>query len=523
MRVAVFCLAALLLLGVSPLGATDPAEILQTRCAACHGHLEGGRLHRISDQRKTPEGWATTIARMEHLHNLQVTEDERRALVKYLSDTQGLAPEETRGFRYVLERRGEVVEAPPDEELSVLCGRCHSYAKVALQRRTEAEWLKLAHFHVGQWPSLEYQSRGRDREWWEIASTKAPARLATLYPLSSPAWSAWQGREKRDLSGSWRVVGHRPGIGDYEGRMSVARSAPDEYAITLDLRYADGTKASGKGTAIVYTGYEWRGSLDLGKEKVSQVLALSEDGQELSGRWFLADSDVLGADLHAVRDGGAPRILAVEPPFLKSRQQTEVAIHGVGLDGDVSFGDGIEVERRAATADTVRVLVRAKPGAAVGARAVTVGKAEAGGLFAVYDKIDSVRVEPPYAIARLGGGGGTTPPVPVQFDAIAYLDGPDGKPGTADDVRLGSVKARWSVSDFDATAEKLADAKFAGTMKPGGLFVPAEAGPNPRRPFKTNNAGDLKVHATVADGERKMDGTGHLVVTVQRWVDPLVR
>ncbi len=92
--------------------------------------------------------------------------------------------------------------------------------------------------------------------------------------------------------------------------MSVARSAPDEYAITLDFRYADGTKASGKGSAIIYTGYEWRGSLDLGNEKISQVLALSEDGQELSGRWFVTDSDVLGADLHAVRDGGAPRILA---------------------------------------------------------------------------------------------------------------------------------------------------------------------------------------------------------------------
>lgn len=523
MRVAVFCLLALLLVGAPPLPAADAPEILQTRCTACHRQLDGGRLNRISDQRKTPEGWMMTIARMEHLHNLQVSDDERRSLVKYLSDTQGLAPEETRGFRYVLEQRTDVIEAPPDEELGVLCGRCHSYAKVALQRRPEGEWLKLAHFHVGQWPSLEYQSRGRDREWWEIASTRSPARLAALYPLTAPAWSAWRTHEKRDPSGSWRVVGHRPGMGDYEGRMSVARSAADEYAITLDLRYADGTHASGKGSAIVYTGYEWRGSLDVGNEKISQVLALSEDGQELSGRWFLTDSDVLGADVRAVRDSGPAQILAVEPLLLKSGAQTEVAIHGVGLDGDVSLGDGVEIERRAATPDTVRVLARAKQGAAVGARAVKVGKTEAQGLFAIYDKIGSVRVEPPYAIARVGGGGGTRPPVPVQFDAIAYLDGPDGKPGTADDVRLGTMKARWSVTDFDATAEKLEDARFAGTMKPGGLFVPADAGPNPRRPFHTNNAGDLKVHATVADGPRSVQGTAHLVVTVQRWVDPPLR
>jgi quinohemoprotein amine dehydrogenase len=73
MKVAVFCLLALLLVGASPLPAADAPEILQTRCTACHRQLDGGRLNRISDQRKTPEGWMMTIARMEHLHNLQVT------------------------------------------------------------------------------------------------------------------------------------------------------------------------------------------------------------------------------------------------------------------------------------------------------------------------------------------------------------------------------------------------------------------------------------------------------------------
>jgi len=113
--------------------------------------------------------------------------------------------------------------------------------------------------------------------------------------------------------------------------------------------------------------------------------------------------------------------------------------------------------------------------------------------------------------------------VPVQFDAVAYLDGPDGKPGTDDDVRLGVMKARWSVSDFDETAEKLMDARYAGSMKPGGLFMPAEAGPNPRRPYHTNNAGDLRVRASVADGSRTVQGTAHLIVTLQRWVDPPLR
>ena len=130
MRLLASCVVAVLLGGVAPLRAADAPELLQTRCGACHRHLDGVRLSRINEQRKTPEGWSMTIARMQHIHNLQVTDDERRALVKYLADTQGLAPEETRGFRYALERRTDVVEAPPDEELAVVCGRCHSYAQV---------------------------------------------------------------------------------------------------------------------------------------------------------------------------------------------------------------------------------------------------------------------------------------------------------------------------------------------------------------------------------------------------------
>jgi quinohemoprotein amine dehydrogenase len=523
MRLLASCLVAALLGGVTTLRAADAPELLQTRCVACHRRLDDGRLTRINEQRKSPEGWSQTIARMQHLHGLQVTDEERRVVVKYLADTQGLAPEETSGFRYALERRPDVVEAPPDEDLAVLCGRCHSFARVALERRDAAEWLKLANFHLGQWPTLEYQSHGRDRNWWEIASTHAPDRLAALYPLSTEAWDRWRKHQKADPSGSWRVVGHRPGKGAYEGRMTVTRSAADEYATALEVRYADGSTASGKGNAVVYTGYEWRGSLELGRENVSEVLALSEGGNELSGRWFLTESDSLGADLHAVREGGEPRILAVEPSFLRSGQQTEVTIHGVGLAGDVSLGDGVEIERRDATADTVRVLARARRGVAAGQRDVTVGNVHARGLFAIYEKIGSVRVEPPYAVARVGGGGGANAPAPVPFDAIAYLDGPDGKSGTNDDVRLGVMKARWSVSDFDETAEKLMDAKYAGSMKPGGLFMPAEAGPNPRRPYRTNNAGDLRVRASVADGSRTVQGTAHLIITLQRWVDPPLR
>jgi quinohemoprotein amine dehydrogenase len=145
---------------------------------------------------------------------------------------------------------------------------------------------------------------GRDREWWEIASTLAGAPRRAASSDDARLVGLADAREARSF-GSWRVVGHRPGMGGYEGRMSVARSAADEHAVTLDLRYADGTHASGKGSAIVYTGYEWRGASTREREDLAGARALR--GWTEFPRWFLTDSDVLGADVRAVRDDGRRR------------------------------------------------------------------------------------------------------------------------------------------------------------------------------------------------------------------------
>ena len=68
------------------------------------------------------------------------------------------------------------------------------------------------------------------------------------------------------------------------------------------------------------------------------------------------------------------------------------------------------------------------------------------------------------------------------------------------------------------------DVAFAGQIdSQKGFFTPAAAGPNPERKFGTNNTGDLSVVAKVKDGDREVEGESHLVVTVQRWVDPPVR
>ncbi|MCB1847695.1 MAG: hypothetical protein KDI04_10040, partial [Halieaceae bacterium] len=43
------------------------------------------------------------------------------------------------------------------------------------------------------------------------------------------------------------------------------------------------------------------------------------------------------------------------------------------------------------------------------------------------------------------------------------------------------------------------------------------------RKYQTNNAGNLRVVATVQQGDKTLQGDGHLIVTVQRWNNPPIR
>jgi len=162
--------------------------------------------------------------------------------------------------------------------------------------------------------------------------------------------------------------------------------------------------------------------------------------------------------------------------------------------------------------------VTVEPDAAAGLRGVSVGRVTGADFAVVYTRIDRIEVEPKYAIARLGGG--RIDPVTSQFEAVAYLDLPAAGPGKPAAVRLGALPASWTVAPHNAQAEAAQDVKFAGKIDQSGRFLPAEAGPNPARPFSGNNVGDLSVIATVKDGAREVAGRSHLIVTVQRWNTP---
>lgn len=507
-----------LALGCSPLAyavtGNDGAAAVRNDCSGCHRETAPGHFDRISDIRKTPEGWSMTLFRMHQVHGLALDPAERERVLRYLSEVGGLAPEEAAAGRFALERRPDAKDLTIDADTQAMCGRCHSLARVALQRRDAGEWLKLAHTHVGQWPSLEYQQGGRDRFWWQSATTEYPQKLAALYPLDTPAWRAWSKRQHPNLAGRWIVYGHTPGHGDYHGTAEISRKGADEYAATYSLSYLDGSRLDGTSKSIVYTGYEWRGSASLAGTPVREVFAASADGRQINGRWFQAEHTEEGGDWNAQRADGAPGILAVYPRAIRAGATAQLAIIGRGLQGEVSVGPGSHatIVSRGPNALVVNLTLDAT--ASQGLRDVTVGRLKMPGGLAVYRNVDRVAVEPAYAIARLGGG--KLAPVTAQFEAIGYLDGPGGH----DPVSLGPLPATWTVAPHDALAERAQDVKFSGSIDTNGRFVPAGAGPNPAREFSGNNVGDLSVVATIKEAGGAVQAKSHLIVTVQRWNTP---
>lgn len=491
-------------------------QILQETCIACHAEVEDGQFSRISAQRKTPEGWLMTLARMQVTHGVELNNDDRRTLVKYLSDNQGLAPSEAQDSRYAIERRLNTIEDYQTEELGEMCARCHSGARFALQRRPEQEWKHLIHFHLGQWHSLEYQSFSRDRDWFDIAINKTAGELTSRFPYESKEWEQWQSDkpEAASLVGTWSFSGHYTGEGEVRGRMEVSAKANDQFDVKLDGYYADGRPFSGSGTAVLYNGYEWRANIKVGEHTMRQVF--SAVNGEMQGRMFERDYDERGLDFNAAQ-AGKTRILAIQPGYLKRGTEATLTVIGTDIKAAPDFGPGVEVLKvESKSAEHVTVKVKVSKDAELGVRSAQLNGVS-GGQLALYQSIESIKVLPDYSIARVGGNGGTTEKVQGRFDAEAWALEADGKTP----YRVGIVPASWSVAAFDEKSLATDDARFAGKMQAEtGIFTPGDAGPNPERKMNASNVGNLKVIAKVEDSGRQLQGEGHMIVTVQRWSVP---
>ncbi len=525
MKRAAYLGSAVALLSISGTAlAADGLQIIKKNCLSCHTETGNSDtpFSRISEQRKTPEGWMTTLYRMKTQRGLNISPEEEQILIKYLSDTQGLAPSETLAQRYILERTPNKVEEV-DPAYAEMCTRCHSGARFGMQRRTQGEWEKLVHFHMGQYPTIEYHALARDRAWFDIALNDVAPKLAADYPFKAQAWDDWAAKPKSDLTGNWMMSGYLPEKGDFSAQLSVIKEADDRYVLLVNGTYADGSKLNGSGSAKVFTGYEWRASLIIDGQALKQVLATDEQGVRMSGRMFVKGADEIGGAITAVKAGNSPAIAAVSPTYVKQGSTQTLVITGANLDQPLSFGEGLDAKVVSQASDHIVAQVKAGADAPVGMRTLSIGSARLDDAIAVFDKLARVDITPNDSIARIGGNGGLIPKQKAVYRAVGYAAGADGKPGTEDDLKLGYMPASWSLKPFDQVAEEDHDLKYAGKIDARGIFTPGDAGLNPERRMSANNVGNLTVVGTVTEGEQMLSGNAHLMVTVQDYVRSLIQ
>jgi quinohemoprotein amine dehydrogenase len=446
-----------------------------------------------------------TLIRMVRTHGAQLQPDEVRTFVKHLSDRYGLAPSEVEPFRYMLEKRNaKVVQHEVPKFMQASCMQCHSYERTALQRRTQESWGHIPDMKLGLFTNTENvtASSGLLQDfWYDEVKKKVTPHLAKQFPFTTAAWTKWQAKAKTDYAGDWKIVGHDAGKGgEYTGRVTLKALGDDKYEGNFALEFSDGSKVSGKTTGVMYTGFQWRGSVQLEGGKIQrEILFASEEGSTLQGRRVLTPVGDLGMDEIWYRSGGTAQLLSVNPATIQVGEKQTVKIFGSSLPANLTaaalgFGNGVTVTSLNQTGDDTIVaeLVAAK-GAAVGLRQVRLQGVSGVLPFYVYRTIDYIALSPETAFARPGGDN--VPKYMQQFEAYAYLNGKDGVKGTKDDVRLHRVRPeKWNLEEYIKRLND-DDMHFVGAVDENGLFVPAQAGPNPQRHMMDHNIGDVWVEA----------------------------
>ena len=508
-------------------------QTLVDRCSSCHTVDDEGRMSRISFLRKTPEGWQTSVRRMVALHEVRMSPAEAREIVRYLSNEQGIAPEELRPGRFEVERRLIDHDYDGDSDVEFTCIQCHSMGRVITQRRTREEWELLIATHRGLYPLVDFQAfrrSGPAPTEPEADGSPPDARhpmdravdhLSQVFPLETPEWSAWAATMRSPrLAGTWALSGYEPGKGPLYGTVTIAADPadPDAFSTSATYAYAEsGNRVERSGRSLVYAGYQWRGRSDPGREtELREVMMVERDQREMAGRWFTGAYDEIGPDVTLRRVGGDPVITGVYPPAVERGGSVEVRVFGGGLrpasEDDLDFGSGVSVTSVDGPNDgALRLRLAVAESADVGARDLVAFGHVLELALVVHDGVDRIAVVPQTGMARVGGAN--LPKGYQTFDAIGYDDGPDGEPETGDDLELGRVPVSWSVEEYAVTFGD-DDVDFVGAMRQDGTFVPAIDGPNPDRDGSRNNIGDVWVVATHGSGGAALRARAHLLVTV---------
>ena len=525
---------------------TDPA--VQKACSPCHRPDDKGIMSRISTRRTTPEGWERTITRMMALNNLKIDGPTARAVVKSLSNSHGLAPEEARPVMYEMQRvTGDEENKPAD--LTGTCDACHSLGRMLMQRRTKDDWNLLISMHRGWYPIIDRQTfrrmgpapRGRDAQGklpdLRHPSEKAADFLADTYPLETKEWSAWKtSMRPAKVDGTWTLSGREPSKGAIYGKvvLTPVAGATDEFTTETTFTYArTGEQVTRTGRTTIFTGYQWRGRNTVGGADTTalrEVMFVEPDWSSIEGRWFMGGYDELGLDVKLQRGGTGLTVIGTDHVALRAGgagQALKIYVANAPASiaaKDLDLGAGVTVSNASVANNVITATVDVAANAAVGPRALVVSGVARPGALTVYDKIDTIRVTPAWNMARVGGV--VFPKMFARFDAWAYNNGPDKKPNTDDDLRLDTVAAQWSLEEYKATFDD-EDLKFVGAIDATtGVFTPNVDGPNPQRKGDRNNMGDVWAVAsyTPPGASAPLKARSHLLVTAPLYMkfDPTV-
>jgi quinohemoprotein amine dehydrogenase len=522
-------------------------QTVQKACGTCHRPDDKQQLTRISFRRTTPEGWERTITRMMALNGLKIDAPTARAVVKSLSNSHGLAPDEARPVNYEMERR--LVDEKVNKDLDGTCNACHSEGRVLAQRRSRQDWELLIAMHRGYYPIIDRQTyrrmgpppRGRDESGrppdLRHPSEKVVDYLAEAQPLETKAWSAWSASVRpARIDGTWALSGWDPGKGPVFGRvvLAPAAGAADEFTSQITYTYArTGQQVTRAGRVTIYTGFQWRGRSTVGgadESALREVMFVEPDWSKIEGRWFTGGYDELGVDVKLTRIGKDTSVVGFDHTALRAGASGQtlkvyVANPPASLQArDLDFGAGVTTTAASVAGDVITATVDVAQNAAIGPRTLVVGGTAGPAAVTVYDKVDAIRVAPTWSMARTGGV--VFPKQLATFDAWAYSNGPDKKPNTDDDLRLDAVTAAWSIEEYKATFDD-EDIKFVGAIDAAtGVFTPNVDGPNPQRKGERNNIGDVWVVAsyTPPGTPAPLRARAHLLVSPPLYIkfDPTV-
>ena len=300
-------------------------------CGGCHRPDDKQQLSRISFRRTTPEGWERTITRMMALNGLKIDAPTARQVVKSLSNSHGLAPEEARPV--ALRSRAAPGRRDGAQGASrAPATRATRWAASSRSGATEQEWELLIAMHRGFYPIIDRQTyrrmgpapTGRD-DVGPPARSAASVRegrstiLAEAYPLTTKEWSEWSAAMRpARIDGTWALSGWEAGKGALFGRvvLTPVGGATDEFTSQITYTYArTGQQVSRTGRVTIYTGFQWRGRSTVGgAEDTAQreVMFVERDWSKIEGRWFAGGYDEIGVDVKLTRVGrdltrGRPR------------------------------------------------------------------------------------------------------------------------------------------------------------------------------------------------------------------------